>query len=120
MAGTPDHPIAISAASRRVRVTFGGRVVADSRRALLLTESSYAPVAYMLRADVDMTVLKRTDHKSRCPYKGEASYYSIHVDGRTAQNAVWSYEQPLPDVAAIAGYVAFYPNRVDSLEQLPD
>jgi len=120
MAGTPDHPITISAAPRRVRVTFGGRVVADSRRALLLTEPSYAPVAYMPRADVDMTILKRTDHKSRCPYKGEASYYSIHADGRTAQNAVWSYEQPLPDVATIAGYMAFYPNRVDSLELLPD
>ncbi len=119
MAGTPDHPITITAAPHRVRVTFAGRVVADTTRALSLAEASYAPVMYISREDVDLATLERTDRKTRCPYKGEASYYSIHADGRKAQNAVWSYEQPLEAVAAIAGYMAFYPDRVDSLEQSP-
>ena len=69
MAGRPDHPIAILAAPDRVRVTFAGRVIAETTRALDLRESSYAPVAYLPREDVDMTVLKRTDHRTRCPYK---------------------------------------------------
>jgi len=119
-AGTPDHPITITAAPHRVRVTFAGRVVADTMRALSLAEASYTPVMYVPREDVDITTFERTNHKTHCPYKGDASHYSIHADGRTAQNAVWSYEQPLEAVAAIAGYMAFYPNRVDSLEQLPD
>jgi uncharacterized protein (DUF427 family) len=119
VAGTAEHPITITAAPQRVRVTFGGRVVADSKRALSLVEASYAPVMYIPREDVDLTAFERTSHKTHCPYKGDASYYSIHADGRTAQNAVWSYEEPFEAVAAIAGYMAFYPNRVDSLEQLP-
>ena len=119
LAGTPDHPITITAAPRQVRVTFAGRVVADTKRALSLAEASYEPVMYIPREDVDLTTFERTSHKTHCPYKGDASYYTIHADGRTAQNAVWSYEQPLEAVAAIGGYMAFYPNRVDSLEQLP-
>jgi uncharacterized protein (DUF427 family) len=66
-----------------------------------------------------MTVLVRSDHQTRCRYKGDAAYYSIRVDGKTSQDAVWSYEQPLADVAEIAGHVAFYPNRVDTIEELP-
>jgi uncharacterized protein (DUF427 family) len=120
LAGTPDHPITIAAAPHRVRVTFAGRVVADTRRALSLVEASYAPVLYILREDVDLTLLARTDHKTRCPYKGEASHYSIRAGDRNARNAVWTYEQPFEAVAAIAGYMAFYPDRVDSLEQLAD
>jgi uncharacterized protein (DUF427 family) len=118
-AGTADHPITITAAPYRVRVTFAGRVVADTRRALSLAEASYAPVMYIPREDVDLATFERTNHKTHCPYKGEASYYSIHAGDRTAQNALWSYEQPLEAVSAIAGYVAFYPDRVE-LEQLPD
>jgi uncharacterized protein (DUF427 family) len=119
-AGTPAHPITITAAPHRIRVTFAGRVVADTIRPLSLAEASYAPVMYIPREDVDLATLERTDHKTYCPYKGEASYYSIHAGDRTAQNAVWSYERPLEPVAAIAGYVAFYADRVDSVEQLPD
>jgi uncharacterized protein (DUF427 family) len=120
LAGTPDHPITITTAPHRVRVTFAGRVVADTMRALSLTEASYAPVMYIPREDVDITTLERTSHKTHCPYKGDASYYSIRTDDRSSQNAIWSYEQPFEAVAAIAGYMAFYPDRVDSLEQLPD
>jgi uncharacterized protein (DUF427 family) len=119
LAGTPDHPITITAAPCRVRVTFAGRVVADTMRALSLAEASYPPVMYIPREDVDLAAFERTDHNTRCPYKGEASYYSIHAGERTARNALWSYEQPLAAVSAIAGYMAFYPDRVE-VEQLLD
>lgn len=119
MPGTSDHPITIEPAHNRVRVTFAGKVVAESKRALLLMEASYPAVAYVPREDVDFSLLVRTDHATHCPYKGDASYYSIHVDGRKAENAIWSYEHPFADVAAITGHLAFYPNRVDRIEQLP-
>jgi uncharacterized protein (DUF427 family) len=119
MAGTPDHPITISAAAGRVRVRFAGHTVAESARALSLREASYPPVLYIPRDDVDMTVPVRSAHTTRCPYKGEASFYSIKVDGRDAENAIWSYEQPSAGVAEIAGHVAFYPSRVDSIEETP-
>jgi uncharacterized protein (DUF427 family) len=119
MAGTIDHPITVAPDARRVRVTFAGRVIADSTRTLLVREASYPAVAYFPRQDVDMTSLVRTERRTHCPYKGEASYYSIQADGRTAENAVWSYEHPLADVAEIAGHVAFYPDRVEGIERLP-
>lgn len=119
LAGTANHPITITPTACRVRVTFAGRVVADTRRALSLAEASYAPVMYIPREDVDLATFERTDRKTHCPYKGEASYYSIHAGDRTAQNALWSYEQPLEAVSVIAGHMAFYPDRVE-LVQLPD
>jgi uncharacterized protein (DUF427 family) len=119
-AGTPDHLITIGPADGRVRVTFAGRSIADSDAPLALTEASYDPVYYLPPRHVDFGVLERSDHKTRCPYKGEASYYSIHVAGRTAHNAVWCYEQPLQAISAIAGHFAFYPDRVDSIEKLSD
>src|SRR5262245_8567370 len=120
LAGTPDHPITITAAAHRVRVTFAGRVVADTTRALSLAAASYAPCMYIPREDVDLPTLNRACHTTHIHYNGEPSYYSIRTDDRSSQNAIWSYEQPLKAVAAIAGHMAFYPNRVDSLEQLPD
>jgi uncharacterized protein (DUF427 family) len=114
----PDHPITITANPRRVVVTVGGRVVADSRAALTLQEAAYPPVQYVPREDVDMTLLERTAHATYCPYKGDCAYYSIPAGGERAVNAVWTYEQPYDAVAAIRGHVAFYPDRVDSIEQL--
>jgi uncharacterized protein (DUF427 family) len=114
---TADHPIRIEPNPRRVRVRLGGKVVADTRRALTLYETTYRPVHYVPRADADMSLLTRTDRHTRCPYKGEASYYTVAADGRAAENAVWSYEQPIAQVAEIAGYLAFYPNRVEISEE---
>jgi len=113
----PDHPITIVPNLRRVRVTFAGRTIADSKRALTLTEGGYKPVFYIPREDADMSLLERTAHTSHCPYKGDASYYSIAVDGRRSENAVWSYEQPYPAVKDIASHLAFYPGRVDTIEE---
>jgi uncharacterized protein (DUF427 family) len=112
----PDHPITIAPTAKRVVVTVGGRVVADTRAALTLQEASYPPVQYVPRADVDMTLLERTDHATYCPYKGDCAYYSVPAGGERTVNAVWTYERPYDAVAAIRDHVAFYPDRVDSIE----
>jgi len=111
-AGTTDHPILVEPARVRVRVTFAGRTVADSGDALVLTEGSYPPVYYLPREHVDPAALEASSRTTRCPFKGEASYYSLRVGDRVSPDAVWCYEKPLEAVSAIAGHVAFYPDRV--------
>jgi uncharacterized protein (DUF427 family) len=115
----PDHPITIAPSPARIVVTVAGRVIADSREALILREASYPPVAYIPRKDVDMASLERTDHATYCPYKGDCSYFSIPAGGARSVNAVWTYEAPYPAVTAIAGHLAFYPDRVDAIEEKP-
>jgi uncharacterized protein (DUF427 family) len=114
---TSDYPITITPAPGRVRVVAGGQVVADSTHALSLKEASYPPVLYIPREDVRLDLMTRTDHHSHCPYKGDASYFSVNAPDRTRNNAAWTYETPLPGVAAIAGHLAFYPDRIDAIEQ---
>ena len=111
----PDHPISIDANPARVVVTVGGKVVADTRNALTLREASYPAVQYIPRRDVDMTALTRSEHKTYCPYKGDASYYSIPTGGGRSINAAWTYETPFEAMTQIKDYVAFYPNRVDEI-----
>jgi uncharacterized protein (DUF427 family) len=111
----PDHPISITRNPRRVIVTLAGKVVAATREALTLREASYPPVQYIPRRDVDMALLARTDHATYCPYKGEASYYSLPLGGARSVNAVWTYESAHPAVAAIQDHLAFYPDRVDGI-----
>ena len=115
----PDHPIAITPNPRRVRVIAGGKVVADTTSALALKEATYPVVNYIPRKDADMSLLKPTAHTTHCPYKGDASYFNIEADGQTLQNAVWSYVTPFPAMAGITEYLAFYPSRVDRIEELP-
>jgi uncharacterized protein (DUF427 family) len=115
----PDHPISIEANLSRVVVTVDGQVIANSRAALTLREASYPPVLYFPRADVDMAALMRSEHTTYCPYKGEASYYSIPAGGDRSRNAVWTYETPFEAMAQIKGYVAFYPDRIDEIRQSP-
>jgi uncharacterized protein (DUF427 family) len=114
----PDHPITVVPNPHRVRVTFGGKTIADTTRALTLTEASYPPVQYIPREDADMAALAATTHTTHCPYKGDASYFTIEADSGSAENAVWSYERPFPAVKDIAGHLAFYPSRVDKIEEL--
>ena len=92
-------------------VRVGDRVIADTRRALRLSEASYPHVFYVPRDDAQMLLLVRSDHRTYCPYKGECSYFNLR-SGKNGVNAVWSYEQPYPAVAAIKDYLAFYPDRV--------
>jgi uncharacterized protein (DUF427 family) len=113
----PDHPISIEHKAGRVVVKVAGRVVADTANALMLREANYPPVPYVPRKDVDMTQLKRTAHMTYCPYKGDCSYYSIPAGGERSVNAVWTYEAPYTAVEAIKEYVAFYPDRVDAIEE---
>jgi uncharacterized protein (DUF427 family) len=115
----PDHPITMTRNSKKIRVTLGGQVIAETTRALTLKEAAYPPVHYIPRADVRMELLERSQHSSHCPYKGEAAYYSIGVAGHNAANAVWTYEQPYPAVSQIESMLAFYPDRVDAIEELP-
>ena len=115
-----DHPITIEANPRRVVVTVGDIVVADTRAALTLRESTYAAVQYIPRADVDLAALVRTDHRTYCPYKGDCAYWSVPSGGDRSINAAWTYESPYDAVAEIAGHVAFYPSRVDAIEERDD
>lgn len=107
-----DHPIDIAAHPGRVVVRLGDRVVADTRHALLLREAGYPPVAYIPRADVDMAPLAPSAHASYCPYKGDAAYFDLTPLGPAGKNAVWTYSEPYAAVEAIAGHLAFYPDRV--------
>ncbi|MEV4147316.1 DUF427 domain-containing protein [Amycolatopsis sp. NPDC049691] len=116
----PDHPITVEPTKARVVVKAGGRVIADSRNAFTLQESTYPAVQYIPLADVDAAVLERTDHETYCPYKGEASYYSLNAGEVKGENAVWTYEKPYDPVAPIKDHVAFYPNVVDSIELIED
>jgi uncharacterized protein (DUF427 family) len=111
-----DHPITVTPSSARVVVKVGGGVLADTKEALVLRESTYPEVLYLPRKDVDMAQLERTAHTTYCPYKGECSYYSITTGGQKAVNAVWTYEAPYKAVAEIKDYLAFYSDRVDSIE----
>jgi uncharacterized protein (DUF427 family) len=113
----PDHPITIEPNPARVIVSVAGRTIADTRNALTLRERSYAAVQYIPRKDVDLTLLERTDHQTYCPYKGDCSYYSIPLGGKRSVNAVWTYEAPYAAVAAIKDHLAFYPDRVDAIEE---
>jgi uncharacterized protein (DUF427 family) len=114
----PDHPISIDRNPKRVLVTLGGRVIADTVDALTLRESSYPAVQYVPRKDVDMAALERSETSSYCPFKGDASYYSIPSGGVRSVDAIWTYEAPHDAAAAIKDYLAFYPDRVDAIEEL--
>jgi uncharacterized protein (DUF427 family) len=113
----PDHPISITANPKRVRVSAGGVVIADTTHALTLKEASYPAVQYVPREDTNLALLKRTERVTHCPYKGDANYFSIDADGKTLENSIWTYETPFPAMAEISGHLAFYPDKV-KIEEL--
>lgn len=108
----PDHPITIAPGPRRIRVSVGGTVIAETTRALSLKEASYPAVQYIPREDARMELLRRTERTTHCPYKGDASYFTISANGQLIDNAIWTYEAPFPAVAEISGHLAFYPDKV--------
>jgi uncharacterized protein (DUF427 family) len=108
----PDHPITITPSNDHVVVRNGEATIADSRSTLVLREANYPPVRYVPIADVDQSQLATSELTTHCPYKGEASYYSITADAEHGNDAVWFYDDPNPAVAEIKGHVAFYPDRV--------
>ncbi len=118
----PGHPHAITIEKNpnRVKVSFQGTVIADTLRALVLKEGPLPPATYIPRQDVQMTYLRRTDHSTHCPFKGQASYFSVHVDDQLADNAVWTYETPIDAVAQIKGCLSFYAEKLDVSEESPE
>lgn len=110
----PPRTITLEPAPARVRVEFGGTVVAETDNALILREGSLPPALYIPRGDVCWEVMTESDRQTFCPYKGTARYWSIDAGGRRAENAVWSYPQAIESVAAIRNCVAFYWDRVDA------
>jgi uncharacterized protein (DUF427 family) len=118
---SPSHPhaITIERNPHRVQVMFNGAIIADTRQALVLREGPLPPAQYIPREDVTMSFLRPTTHSTHCPFKGDASYFSVSAGGKTAENAVWSYESPLLAVADIKDYVAFFPEKMDAVEELP-
>jgi uncharacterized protein (DUF427 family) len=112
----PDatHPITISPTGKRVTVRIGGAVIAETDNALSLAEASYPVAQYIPLADIDQALLERTTTQTYCPYKGDASYYTVNTpDGSKETDVIWTYEHPYPSVAEIAGHVAFYPDRAE-------
>jgi uncharacterized protein (DUF427 family) len=113
----PDHPIGITRHPKRIVVKVAGHIVADTRAALTLREANYPAVRYIPRRDADMARLERSETTSYCPYKGEAAYFSIPAGGTGSVDAIWTYEAPHAAVSEIAGHLAFYPDRVDAIEE---
>ena len=109
----PSHPIEIAANGDRLRAYANGAVIADSQNVLTLQEANYPPVHYFPRADIVSGVLDPTHYQTYCPYKGEADYFNISLDGALLENAAWCYSEPYPHVSQIQGHVAFYTDRID-------
>jgi uncharacterized protein (DUF427 family) len=108
----PDHPITITPSGKHIRVLAGDLVIADTTHALALKEASYPEVLYIPRTDADLKLVEKTSRTTHCPYKGDASYYSISAGGKVLENAIWTYETPFPAMAEIKDYLAFYPDKV--------
>ena len=109
----PEHPIRVQAAGGRTRARFEGHVIADSADALMLEEAGYRPVCYFPREDVDMAYFARTERRSHCPYKGDASYFTVRMEGVIAEDAAWSYESPYPSMDVLRERIAFFPHPVE-------
>ena len=113
------HAITIEQNRKRVKVTFNGKIIADTKNSKVLREGQLPPVLYFPREDVDMSLFHRTSHSTHCPFKGDAAYFTLKTEGKSAENAVWSYESPLPNVAEIKDHLAFYEEKMDAIEDLP-
>ncbi len=112
-ADNPDYRVDFEPTAKRVRALFNGVAVVDTTAARLMLETAHTPVYYFPRADVRLDLLRRTERRSFCPYKGEASYWTLAAGARAAENAAWSYESPFDEVAAIKDYIAFYWDAID-------
>ena len=113
----PDYRVDLDPSRERVRVCFNGELIADSAKTLIVRETKHDPVVYFPREDVRLDAMQRTDHETFCPFKGEASYWSLRVGDRVEENAVWTYEDPFDEVAGLKDYVSFYPDRVEWLRE---
>jgi uncharacterized protein (DUF427 family) len=115
-ANKPEHRVDLHPESRRVRVSYGGTVVADTTNALRVEETGHGPVMYIPAKDMRLDLMKKTEHNTYCPFKGTASYWTLSVGDGSSENAIWGYETPYDEVTKLAGYYAFYGNRVGGIE----
>jgi uncharacterized protein (DUF427 family) len=115
-ASKPEHRVDLHPNKSHVRVMFGGNVIADSTDTLRVEETGHGPVYYIPAKDMSLDLMKKTEHTTYCPFKGTASYWTIKIGDKSAENAIWGYEAPYDETAALAGHYAFYGNRVDSIE----
>ncbi len=116
----PEHRVDLLPDTRRVRVTFAGSVIADSRDTVRCEETGHEPVYYIPEKDVRIDLMRPTEHHTYCPFKGDCSYWTISVPGRDgdqrSENAVWAYRAPFDEAMGLAGHYAFYKSRVDAIE----
>ena len=105
--------ISVQPSTKKINISFSGEVIASSTKALELKEGDYPAVYYLPPADVNERYLKKTSHRTTCPWKGDAAYWSVQVDGETAENVVWAYPEPKAAVKEIEGYMAFYPSKLE-------
>ena len=110
--GVPGYEISAEVVERNVSIEYDGVTIADSDNAVLYRESRLPPVYYFPRSDVRMDLLRRTRHRTHCPFKGNASYWSLYVGDKEVENVVWSYENSIEEAAAIKGYLAFYLSKL--------
>jgi uncharacterized protein (DUF427 family) len=115
-ANKPEHRVDLHPDKAHVRVMFGGKVIADSTSTLRVEETGHGPVYYVPAKDMARDLMTKTEHTTYCPFKGTASYWTINAGGKNAENAIWGYETPYDETVKLAGYYAFYGNRVDSIE----
>ena len=111
-ASHPGYKITLTPVERRMRVWLGCAAIADSAHVLAMREGDYSPVYYFPRADVNMDLLTATDRDTHCPFKGEASYWTVEAGDRAEENVAWSYESPYDEMARIKDYIAFHDSRV--------
>ena len=109
----PNYRVDLEQGPRRVRVVFNGETIADSGKALVVHETAHEPIYYFPRDDVRLDLLERTEHHTFCPFKGEASYWTVRAGGGVAENAIWSYEDPFEEVAGLANYMSFYADQLE-------
>ncbi len=110
----PDYQVEFDPIPAQVRVSFGGETIGDSRGARVMYELGHAPIYYLPRGDVAMSRLRSTDRDTYCPYKGHASYWTVRVADAVAENAIWAYLEPYPELARLEGYLGFYWGRMDA------
>jgi uncharacterized protein (DUF427 family) len=109
----PAHKLLMKPFPRRVRAIFGGEVVVDTTRAVLLYETGLPPQVYVPQDDIRAGLLTPTDHHTFCPFKGTASYWSVTAGEAEAENAIWSYPEPIDEASWLQGYAGFYWKAMD-------
>src|SRR5437870_1779173 len=115
-ASKPEHRVELLPETRRIRVTYAGTVIADTGAAVRVEETGHEPVHYIPEKDMRLDLMRPTEHKTYCPFKGECSYWTIAVDGKQSENAVWGYRAPYDEAKGLAGHYAFYKSRVERVE----